>query len=236
MNRHAALRAGLTVAAALLLSACDAGEDPSLSADRLDPCTASGTIFQGMDAMSMELMYTDNVNIVVDAQLASSLEMREAQLQCDADDVRDLLPPTPELASLASLLPPWQGPGAPQVSYADTASVLLEFLREYECSLYEREQYLQILIVEPNRKEFMEQVAAEKDLIQHEQRISRAALERTLLVLAGTDRLKPLVAETECIKRATLDLRNVVGLVAEAMSCMPRVFDARSTLIEFQAE
>ncbi len=59
---------------------------------------------------------------------------------------------------------------------------------------------------------------------------ARPTLERTLSIIGGLDRLNLLKLDIECLRRASLDLRNTLGLVAEAASCMPRSWDVRGSL------
>jgi hypothetical protein len=233
--RHplSAIRSLITLSAlCLLLAACDEQGGP-LGGDPLSPCTASGTMFQGLAAASGAALYHESVSLVVDAQILAAQDIGAGALRCDAEDYRSLVPPTFALQALAAQLPPWQREGAmPDLAPSDVGSVLLEYLRIYECSLIERQYFLPAIAASEGRGrgDYLDAKAKEEAVIREELRTARASLERTLVLLAGVDRLQPLVAETECLKRISLDLRNSLGLAAEAMSCMPRGLDARGTL------
>ncbi|MBI1812831.1 hypothetical protein HYR82_03550 [Candidatus Peregrinibacteria bacterium] len=173
--------------------------------------------------------YHTAVDIVVSAHLS------ERPMQCTATGSD--LPSTP-LLLLAGMLPPWQEPQKLLgLRESDMGAVLLEFLRVYECALRERETFLPIAVAQeaapattfslgPHTTEMMR----EQTVIGRELTGDRNALHRTLLFLEGRDRLRPLATNMECLARASLDLRNTLGLAADASACMPRVWDARGSL------
>lgn len=219
---------GLLLGTSAAMAAFLPSGNGSLTTQPLPPCSASGTVFQSLgDAQGMSDFYHKQVGLVVDAHV-NATNISNAELVCDAENYRQLVPPTEALQSLASLLPHRTA----EISYTDSASVLLEFLRVYECSLMERQYFLPVVLQQSDRGKYEEATTNESNFIQHELRTARTSLERTLVVMGGLDRLRPLMAETECIKRSTLDLRNTLGLVAESMSCMPRTYDARGSLVE----
>ena len=120
------------------------------------------------------------------------------------------------------------------LSELDFPVVLQELLRVYECSLLERQAFLPTLILQEhggmNHWEFLDQQAEENQAINSDLRIARPALERTLQIVGGYDLLRPLALDIECIKRTSLDLRNVLGLAAEVSTCLPRSWDGHDSL------
>jgi hypothetical protein len=216
----------------LLLAACNQSLEGT-SLDRLAPCSASGTMFAVYPFEQWPGIYHDTVREVVEAHLTSIEGIDVAGLQCLSEEYRALTPPTGYLRALAQQLSSWQTPSRLQaLSEADMGAVLLEFLRVYECSLFERRNFLPIILATggPDRGAYEKEKAAQEIIIKRELLISRPSLERTLALVGNFDRLRPLAAEAECIKRASLDLKNSLGLAAETSACLSRTWDARGSL------
>lgn len=235
----------LAGAATLLLAGCGLIEqDAGNSILKLPECSNADTVFASLQLDSMTGVYHSTVGRVVNAHLNELTSISTRPLQCTANDYRGLLQPSAPLQDLANQLPEW-GPSRP-VSEADLAAVLLEYVRVYECSLLQRAQFLNIFILREQgtlqetidgfglqtipTHTLSKESARQAELIRVELATARPALERTLALLGGIDRLRPLAAELECLKRASLDLRNVTGLAAEAASCMPKIWDSRGSL------
>ena len=216
-----------------LLAGC-AMQDILSVADPLPPCTAQDTPFAGLTPDESAETYHETVNDIIEDHLRGLRTLSTASLQCAADGYRQLLPARESLIDLASALPPWKNPDRLEsLSQADIGSVLLEFLRTYECALHERSEFLPTFIIGTKaimRGEYEALSNAERATIQRELLIARPALDRTLTLIGGLDRLQPLAADIECLKRTSLDLRNIVGLLAEATSCLARIEDARGSL------
>jgi hypothetical protein len=149
------------------------------------------------------------------------------------------VPASEELKKMAKMLPVWKedDKALEDLSEADMAPVMLEFLRVYECSLREREMYLSIYILRDEDGsgsllfgDYVDRKEEQDQQIHRELIIARATLERILGLMGGYDRLRPLALDIECIKRASLDLRNVLGLAADASSCMPKSWDTHGSL------
>jgi len=230
---------------AVLLAGCGFSEpDAGNSILKLPECSNADTVFATLQIDSMAGVYHSTVARVVNAHLNELTDINTRPLQCTANDYRGLLQPSDPLQDLANQMPEW-GPSRP-VSEADLASVLLEYLRVYECSLLQRAQFLNVFILREQgtleqtidgfqlqtlpTDTLTKESARQADLIRTELATARPALERTLALLGGIDRLRPLAAELECLKRASLDLRNLTGLAAEAASCMPKIWDSRGSL------
>ena len=238
-------RAFAAGALALLLAGCALMEpDVGNSILKLPECSNADTVFASLQLESMSNVYHSTVSRVIDAHVNELADINTLPLTCTANDYRGLLQPSPALKDLADQLPEW-GPSR-DLSEADLGPVLLEYLRVYECSLVQRGQFLNVFIVREkgtkstqtngtelqviDRSDLTAQEQKETAIIQRELDTARPTLERALAFLGGIDRMRPLTAELECLKRASLDLRNNTGLMAEAASCMPKVWDARGSL------
>jgi hypothetical protein len=193
-----------------------------------------------------EDIYHKTVSRIVSAHIRVSDELRP--LQCDAEDFKSMFTPSPQLVALASKLPPWDFEKNKSqlglLSEADMGSVLLEFLREYECVLKDNIPYVRQMIqreIEEEAKKNKEEakigfeplevrVLERKIDMRDELNTARKSLERTLAFVNGIDRLRPLSLELICIQRTSLDIRNIFGLAAEAISCLPRIWDTQGSL------
>lgn len=199
--------------------------------------------------------YHRDVNDVVKAHMnAIRGAVKDNPLKCTAQTLQGLLQPTRELRNLAETLPPWKkdkkGNASPYVaslSEADIGSVLLEYLRVYECALKERKTFLIQEVLEDldkdpdiqkpiNFAQLSPQEYKEQKQISDELVAARAALNRTLTIIGSLDRLRPITLELECIQRASLDLRNALGLAADTTACLPRILDARGSLRDLSPE
>lgn len=161
--------------------------------------------------------------------------------QCDAQTGNDVLPGGPKLRELAGKLPGWKGTS---VAQWEMGSVLLEFLRAYECALEERLYFLhQDAYAELESKadldaeqqdivlsQLIDEATEEDRTIAKELATARPTLNRALAVVSGLSRLLPLHTELQCIERASIDIRNALALGAESASCLPRIWNARDPL------
>lgn len=144
---------------------------------------------------------------------------------------------TPALRKLAEDME-WE-----EVHQEDVPAVLLEYLRLYGCALQDEtllsDQRAETDIHDRAREAgetFMNildaPIAAESARIdaRRELAIARSALHRTLLYLSGYGRLQPMSSSLQCLEGATADIANNMRLVTEASACMPRIWDARTSL------
>jgi hypothetical protein len=231
----------------LLLAGCGVSEDTvGENLLKLPECSGRDTVFSALRLESASSVYHSTVSGVVNAHLAELADLAGKPLQCTANDYRGLLEPSRALSDLANRLPEWGPSRAAELSEADLGPVLLEYLRVYECALHERERFLTVFVQDEEeevtetedgkkigtigRLELTTEQERQRKLITDEILTARPALEKTLAFLGAIDRLRPLSAELECLKRASLDLRNATGLMAEASACMPKIWDARGSL------
>ncbi len=212
----------------------------------LPACTDQNTPFEALSLETARDTFHETVASVINAHVSEIDDHTTLALMCTAQDYRGLLQPSKELKELAAKLPEWGPSRMATLSEADLGSVLLEYLRVYECTLYKRNQFLigyiqnelsETDIVENgqeiqtiSRPDLTAEEGRQSVILQRELLTARPALERTIAFIGSVDRLRPLSAELECLKRASLDLRNALGLLSEASSCFPKIWDARGSL------
>jgi hypothetical protein len=186
-------------------------------------------------------IYHEQVDKVVEEFL------KPQEFECNADDYESFMPPGPELESLAGKLPTWKItiPLKPvPLSQYDIGRVLLEYLRIYECALMEFDEFryfdtTQEEYSKPGVKDFfisdlMEETLRRESIIRRERIIARKTLHRVLSIIGTFGRLRPLEAELECTQRLSLDIRNIAALTAETSSCLPRSWNAKDALRDFE--
>lgn len=241
MNKFPAI-----LTATLMLGACvgSLGSPVRSDGDRLDACTAEESPFAIVPPSKWIETYHETVDDVIESHLESLQDINTAALRCTAGDYASLVEPTAALRDLAASLPAWNSDARKKaLSEAEIGPVLLEYLRIYECALNERRNFLNILIPkewygsgssassEKLTRDVANKSAAEQQrMIDHELLLARPTLDRTLQILGGYDRLRPLSLDVECLKRTSLDIRNLLGLVSQASACLPRIRDARGSL------
>ena len=221
------------------------GRDPD-EHPRLAPCSSfedryDTLLFRDTNLEEWPDIYHDQVNRVVEEYFEIG------EVACDAEDYDALLEPGGELLNLAAALPTWNDPKVP-LSRLDTARVLLEYLRIYECALFEFDIFREFdTMREEDRirgdinvavEYWMYELAIDSseryDIIKKEREIARRALHRVLSLIGAYDRLRPLEAELRCMQRFSLDMRNITALTAETAACMPpRIWQADDSLRDF---
>jgi hypothetical protein len=224
--------------------------------DDLRACTSEGTMFQDMQsATDVISLFKQNVSTVVHER-QQYLEKSSAW-ECDKD------PPAPKLTALAARLPGLSIPRtngtdsmylAPRpIGFNSFASVLGEYMREYECKLSELQQQSLALVSsgddidEPCTEttssagtssscppvsgyDVFERTGAYQQRLQEERTIARTALERTFETLRSFETNYAVAVDLVCIQRLSLDLKNEMSLLADSVSCMPKIWDAVTSL------
>ena len=150
--------------------------------------------------------------------------------------------PTPKLSSLASKLPPWRKPADHGgLRESDIGAVLLEYLRIYECTLKEHQYFAararRRRVWQEALRFFLTSCSSRSAWRMSGKNSSslRRALNRVLEIIGGMDRLRPVDVSLECLQRSSLDIRNVLGLAADSVSCLPRTWDTRGSLRDLPA-
>lgn len=225
----------------------------SSSEESLRTCSDAWTIFEGKEnATEVMGLFSGEVTKVV--------EERVQYLEKPSDwKCMDKEPAMPKLQALAAKLPGWhyppEGPpgagGSPlafplrPVIFESSASVMSEFLREYECKLVALDARATNAVLTGNdldapclpgtcppinSADLAKRVGAYRERLKQERRRARLALERTLHLLRSFDANYQAARNIVCLQRASLDLRNELNLLADTTSCMPKIWDALTSI------
>ena len=208
-----------------LLAGCSPPpEEEGFLGERLAPCSAKDTPFEDLAFEEWADYYRDTTDEVVEEHLKSLGGSALAKLNCTAEDAANVLPASPKLKTLAGALPPWKDElRLNALSQLQVGSVLIEFLRVYECANLEWERGLPESVQETDLGPHVTKTSEEIGIIEHELAVARPALERTLRILGGLSELRSVSTDLECLRRLSLDLRNVLGLIADASACLAKV-------------
>jgi hypothetical protein len=227
-----------------------AAPDPWKPYPILESCTRDDAqyatmFFKTEDFVDWPAKYHTRVNEIIEEYL------KPPEIIACLNPVLIPLAASSKLYALASELPPWQDPtDLAQLDRNDYGIVLLEYLRIYECALFDhnfgpylvmeiiQERYedeagggpLPLIIDDFLFEDLKKEIRFRRRLIEQEIATARPALERALIVISSLTRLSPLDAELECLQRASLDLRNGLGLAADASVCMPKGWDVKDPL------
>lgn len=223
----------LCLSLCVLLTACEEPANGNRSL-RLAACSAEDSEFAKKPFKEWEKIYNENADAVVEAHMKAMRGISDLAIQCTAEDYRAVVPASSALKKVAEMIPAWkERANAGELHESDMPVVLLEFLRVYECSMNE---YLQNFPVTARSSKGMsisdlrKEGADAASIINRERAVSRETLERVLSLTGGFDRLQPLSIDIECLKRASLDMRNTLGLASDVSSCLPRMWDAKGSL------
>lgn len=210
----------------------------------LAPCTRDDPAYKTIDFTKEPFKdwpktYHATVNRIIEDH------MKQPTLQCDGDTYQELLEPGEPLKTLARSLAPWQKEeDIAKLKQSDMSLVLIEYLRVYECALLEYSAFEAPLIVKEKTQEagpggilqaytyakLLVDLLERAAVILSELKTARPTLYYTLNLISSYDRLRPLQAEIECVQRASLDIRNMTALTAEASACLPRVWSTKDPL------
>lgn len=236
-NRPVLLRqCAWMLAAGLLLGACENTSNRGLSALRLPSCSKEKSIFADKPYKEWNQLYHKQVDEVIEAHMKAMHKSDTQPLQCTKADQNALVKASDALKKTAEMIPAWKE-RASGLKESDMQVVLLEFLRVYECSMDEDARYLPLILTKDApmaRGMFSEEMSRIHAEIDREKVLAREALNRSLSLVSGFDRLAPLSLDIECLKRSSLDLRNILGLASDVSSCLPRVWDAKGSLRDLQ--
>lgn len=191
---------------------------------------------------NVERVFEDYIGKTPNDHLALR-QSRAGVAQCTA---RGSDPASTVISQIAPTLEPWSEGGGP-FRQADTAVILLEYLRIYECSLVERSLFLPAYIwrEESDRRRLspgglaanpfyfttlLELWSKQSRDIRRELQIARPTLERVLGFMGTVHMTRSFESDAECIQRASLDIRNALALSADTASCLPKIWNAKDPL------
>ncbi len=222
------------------------------SGGSLRTCSDAWTIFEGKE----------NATEIMDlfrSEVTKAVEERVQYFEKPSDwKCMDKEPAMPKLQALAAKLPGWHYPpegqgagGSPltfplrPVLFESSASVLGEFLREYECKIVALDARATNAVMTGNDIDapclpgtcppvnsagLATRVGAYRERLKQERSRARLALERTLHLLRSFDANYQAARNIVCLQRASLDLRNELNLLADTTSCMPKIWDALTSI------
>ncbi len=182
-------------------------------------------------------------------EVAGNFAQREppgGQGLCSGTQAASTTPAPPLLRDIAKKLEPWMK-NETVFGQSDTTPVLIEYLRVYECSLAERTTRLpaEIWREESERRALLpgglaanpffftklfEEWYKQSREIQLELKIARPTLDRVLGLMGTVQMSRILAQDTNCMQRASLDIRNALGLSADTAACMPRIWNAKDPM------
>lgn len=208
-----------------------------LLGDESEACSSKGTPFEDIDTFpEAKSMYHARVSALFEER--QDLIKGEAGT-CDAETQEGFLNPG-AITALADELPGWTG----DVTFASFASVLLEFERVYECKLHEwiTEAYGVVERGEDDPddsieddttniySDFESRVHNFRSKLTEEIAHSRVALDLSLNTIRSYEMAAPITKELKCLQLESLDLRNELNLLTDAMACMPKIWDGITSL------
>lgn len=210
-------------------------------------CTSKGSpIFEKINKPADAIQaFRDNVAAVVTER--EELLATPSKWKCSTDSPDSVDPDMPVLRNLAGQLPGWRERSGPNaytlrpVTFASFSAILTEFEREYECKLAEfQDQTVQVVgagndgdgTQKPieNLDDFRQRGYTHYRTMKDERQRARVALERTIATLRSYELMVPLTTRLQCLVRAQMDLKNELSLLADTMSCIPRIWDAATSL------
>lgn len=227
MNRRIATL-GLLLFTLVSLSGATAVRGDDAAPNTLGACAGNPTLFPRDKFWQWKDLY--------DARVRTVIGQHQTHRQIECAELAEEQPSS-ALRLLAQQLPPWKD--GQTITEGDMATVLIEHLRVYRCAM-EEALFKQTDIPDTRGTGVMDifrrsqALLTAKERIDHEKIAAPKALERTLKILAGSDRLRPLDSALECMARTSLDIRNSLGLTAETAACLPRAWDARTSLRDLE--
>ncbi len=221
------------------------GGGRSQSQENWQACTSKGTVFQDLTSVdeAVETFRSMMSDVVAERQ---AMLQDSAVIDCSGNTDQQVLVGT-KLEAMAKGLPSLYvraNPAAasfsdyepPILTFASFSTVISAFDKAYECKL---EELRSIRFAVPNaseaddietRGELAGHAASIAERVDVERARARIAIERTLLTLRSFDILSPMQRQLTCLVRQEMDLKNQLSLLADTMSCLPRVWDSVTSL------
>ncbi len=220
----------------------------SLSADEDEfrVCSSAGTVFEEMVSLTAVMEKFQQGMSAVTGEREQFLAL-PSRWQCISGSDGQSDPAFPALQELAENMPGWfdKTPDGSRrqrnVTFDSFASIVAEFLREYECKLSEfQEDAFRIVYAdtdlpeptgrEPAQVDFALRTPSFWSLQQIERQRARTAVNRTLQALRSFEVSYTYAKPLTCFQRASHDLKNELSLLADAISSMPKIWDALTSL------
>lgn len=221
-------------------------EDVERITDYNRSCTVSGTPFENMwDIDDLVRKFTRDISAVVDERIR--LLSTPSAWTCSTNAEDPGRPPMPLLQEMSASLPGWSVEyriaglipvrEKKPVTFENFASILMEYNREYQC---------QLSLIAANSLSSaatagdIPSVAVQQDIVSiaapyairanRERARGSAAIVRLLHVLRSYDVQYAYARDLMCYARASLDLRSELSLLADGVSCMPKIWDSATSL------
>ncbi len=173
--------------------------------------------------MQWDTIFRTHVKEVIDADATVKISCTE-DAKATASDA---------LQSLAKQLPAWADVS---IDESDMPQILLDYLEAYGCAERARSdnilnEVLQDKSIANTYDKISEEVKSRQDDAQTKLDATRETMKRVLQLLIGRSKLQPLDRSFTCLNRASKDIRNIFGLLAEESACIPeRTWDAKTPL------
>lgn len=219
------------------------GSSSSASSISTAACSSKGTPFESLQsARVVTNTFKSGMSAVV--QEREELLRSVSKWNCAVERGDDIAPPMRNLQALAASLPGWKvrhWSGREElkpVTFASFSGIVGEYQRMYECKMSE-------LKLNPLAQAVNEGALTDPDAtigsvgraaggyaisIDNDIAKSRFALERTLLTLRSYEHTAGLTSRLHCLIREEMDIKTELTLLADAMSCIPRIWDAATSL------
>lgn len=211
------------------------------------PCSSSGSLFDANVDVNMN--DPDFVMRKYRGLAGGAFTEREESLSkpsswtCNAPSFEEMMPETPALTEIASGLGGWEE----GITFANFSSIMMELQRVYECKLTEMQMNATTIVFyqgtdaqdEDDPAGSLYELPRVDELVtklDEEKKISRIAMERTLLALRSAELMAPFTVEMYCLQLETMDVRLAMSLLADTASCMPKIWDITTSLHDRDGE
>lgn len=215
-------------------------------ADPAQGCVSKGTPFDPERDETMKIpqkviekFHKDVSDVVAEHEYHLKTPSR---WKCDGKTFDELMPPSPKLKKMAKALPGLSAQDK-KAEFSSFIPIITEYQRVYECRLYELTEG-RIDIVQEGQDESSSAEGAKSNFetaqritsltqrLADERRTSRIALEHTFNTFRSFELAAPMNIELNCLQREALDVRNAMSLLSDAASCLPKIWDAATSLHE----
>lgn len=221
------------------------GGGRSQTKENWQACTSKGTVFENLTTVdeAVDTFETMMSNVVAERQ--AMLE-DSAVIDCTGRTDQEVFYGS-QLETMANGLPAlyvradplaqsFADYEPPHLTFASFSTVIAAFDRAYECKLEELRstRFAVMNSSQANDLQTLGRVAGKAASIDRridvERTRARIAIDRTLLTLRSFDILAPMQRQLTCLVRQEMDLKHELSLLADAVSCLPRIWDSTTSL------